>query len=429
MRTIPSLLESRPQGAMHYLASVFVTNFSNSITFIVAGKTLYDSSGSVTLFGGIIILEHVKSLLLSQVSGSFVDRIGAKKIAVWTDVLMFVVTLIMAIGSSIGNRAWAISFGLIAINFLKPFYRTSTFALVRSLVPDDDLFRFNTRSASVFQIGYIAGLGAGAVLITQIAAPQLMAMVSLSYLISAFFLSRTRGRFTKPNLAEPVVNAVHEPHIKRWLRPLNTLVSDLRAQVQLLKSIPALIWLMCFFALQMAVIDSYNVNIFKIAKVNFPNNPEYLSIFEGCFFVASLLATGLIDKFKKSGFPYRALASFFVVEGIAFAGLPAAKNVFQACACIALLGMCVPAVLGTTVTLLQRNTPTAFLGRIGGVRGVIVSLISIPFISGTSLLSDRFSLHISALWVVSLLLLGCICVILTLKKVETATIEAEVPSY
>ncbi|NBW83490.1 hypothetical protein EBR21_17215 [bacterium] len=108
-----------------YYCSLFSTNLGNSIHFVVSGKLLFEFSGLVGAFAGLVVLEHVKSILLSAYAGVVTDRHSGKRVAVASDLILAFVGMSVSTALCIGlPGAWSAAvtaFGAFCINATKPF--------------------------------------------------------------------------------------------------------------------------------------------------------------------------------------------------------------------------------------------------------------------------------------------------------------------
>jgi hypothetical protein len=187
----------------YYFYSVFTTNFGNSIHFIVSGKLLFDFSGLVGAFASLVVLEHIKSISLSAYAGVVTDRYSGKRVAVVSDLILAMIGLIVTSALCLGlTDAWAAvvtAIGAFCINATKPFYRVATFAMVRSVAPDEKYFEFNTRAAFFQQSGSVFGLFVAGVLLNHLQPATILFFDAASYLLSALCLAKvTPIREPKP---------------------------------------------------------------------------------------------------------------------------------------------------------------------------------------------------------------------------------------
>ena len=364
-----------------YLASVFTTNLGNSLQFIVSGKILYDTSGLVGVFAGAVVLEHIMAIFLSGLSGVVSDRFGDKKVAVFSDLLLALSGVLVAIVFWFEGSSLAIWIGLTIINLMKPFYRTSTFSMVKKLCKNDEYVVFNSKSAAIQQAGYFSGLALAGLLLVYVQAKVLLFVDAASFLLSGILLM---------NISDSGSTVLPQ----RILNILSQLKVDFLVVFNFIKIRQDILYLLCLVVSFFIVIDIHNIAIFKIVSERFPNNPSMLSLAEGIYAVGVLSATAMTSRiafFSQPTIKYFAWVPAFS-SGVLFFGFAFVNQTFPLIFLIFLLSLFMSFGFAISLGSIYREIPQEMAGRIGGFRGILLGISAGPVIAGVSYLFDKFSL-------------------------------------
>src|SRR3712207_4624091 len=129
-RAAPPQTNALPAVARWTLASVFITNIGNGMHTLAVGKLLYDQTGSIVAFGGVIIAEYIINFLVQILAGPLVDRNQPKAVITLTDLSrgLFILLASLMISLSYDLYGWVFATVLV-INIGKPFYRSATFSI------------------------------------------------------------------------------------------------------------------------------------------------------------------------------------------------------------------------------------------------------------------------------------------------------------
>jgi hypothetical protein len=381
-----------------YLASIFVTNVGNSIQFLVTGKLLHDLTGLIGVFAGMVILEHFKSAALSAISGVMTDRIGARRLAMWSDYFLGAVGFLVAAAAAFGGEghqsqtAIEVAVGVFLINFIKPFYRTATFALVRrvgstSADPKQNesmQFRLNTRSAFIQQSGYFIGLFLAGILLSWMDPAKILFVDALSYLASGVFLMMISG-------------VSEERHPQAALSGVATasarFKSEIREALVYFREMPRAFSLVLVAAIQIVLLDIYNVCLFKLVAQRFSDLPYALPVFEASYAGGVVLVTALSE--TRPAFRSRRENTWLSLlgVGVALAALGRSSSLTIGVPLVISMSFMVSWVFSATLSSLYGMIPANLSGRIGGFRGLILGVIGTPAVGLAAYLVDSYSLE------------------------------------
>lgn len=191
----PDLATRRIAPFVFLQAASVLEVVGGSMLFILMPWLVLNLTHSSTASGAMIAITSIPGLLLSPVLGSFIDRIGRRKVAMSAAALAAASNLLIpAIDSSLGlNLFWIILLGIIrnAIGSAMPSSR-------KALLPDVarvgkiSLERANSIHEALFSTGFAIGPALAAFTILLIGAVNSFWIVAFFTLLSAVFISFIR---------------------------------------------------------------------------------------------------------------------------------------------------------------------------------------------------------------------------------------------
>lgn len=167
-----------------------VSVLGSSFTLFAIPLLIFKLTHSAVALALTMAASMLPYLLFGLVIGAWVDRVDRKRLMITVDVGMAIVIGSIPLMAGIGRLTVIWIFAAIFVNqTLFIFFSSSEFAAIPSLVGKDDLVTANGRiQASYFASSVIGPLAAGA-LAAVIPIPALLAVDSVSYLLSAVALS------------------------------------------------------------------------------------------------------------------------------------------------------------------------------------------------------------------------------------------------
>lgn len=393
-----------------YLLSVFITFIGNSISFIVCGKYSLDLFGLASVFGGLLLLEQFKSLILSSYSGYLANKFSPKKIAVYCDLICFFITLVCGILANMGHLKVSIVASMFFLNLVKPFYNTSIFSLVRLIANESQLFQLNSRTAVAQQLGCFIGLALAAILIARISVSNLLLIDSLSFLFSAISLTFCEEikKFAKLNTGEVRT---------KILFSFQEIKSKMNGYISIIKSNQRILYFSIMIGIQANLIVAYNTCLFKLISVRFPNHPDYLSYLEIAYSLAIIFISLGIEKFKFLKFCLSNIKLLFLVQTFIFTlfsiNFPFNLVLFF----VTIYGVLNSLIFPVLFTEFYKVIPMDFIGSAGGLKGTLQAVTAIPILLITGLITDFFNLNYSYIFIASFGLL-LIFLTLTIEKIN-----------
>src|SRR6202161_1051470 len=197
---IPSLLRDRP--FRRYWSAQTISMFGDQVSSIAlplaAVLALHASPAEM---GYLSVLIWLPSLLFALHAGAWVDRRGHRRATmIAADLgraaLLASIPACSALGVLSLAQVFAVAF---AAGTLSVFFTVSDAGLFVSLVPSDEYVAGNSLIYQSRALAAVGGPSVGGLLVQALSAPFALAADALSFLGSAFFLSRIRPGESPPD--------------------------------------------------------------------------------------------------------------------------------------------------------------------------------------------------------------------------------------
>jgi hypothetical protein len=374
------------------LAGSMLFNVASGCFTITLGQALFERSGSVSAFTGVVVIEYLVPILLGAVAGSMADRINPAVVCAVASMVP-ALALMGYVVAPAGLLIMGVAIGLI-VNLIRPFYRAGIFAVgPRSLDPVD-LPRYNMRWTVSVQAGQIVG-GAIAGAFLWAAGPKwAFFTAATAYALAAYALASARS----------MVSTMHEGDGDTrdgW-------ISVLREALESPWSVLSLLLL----GVDFLTIAAFNVALAPLVHQLY-GNESWLGILDVCFAVGAIVAPSLWARYSSSVSSRAAVTSGFAIQIVGFAtitlGLESGGALGQSAVPLgaALLGLGVAVSSSQQVSILQYGAKSSTLGRIGALRQAVIGLTTATTLPVVGYLVDK-DLAAAYGGVVALLALGAV---------------------
>jgi hypothetical protein len=374
------------------LAGSMLFNVASGCFTITLGQALFERSGSVSAFTGVVVIEYLVPILLGAVAGSMADRINPAVVCAVASIVP-ALALMGYVVAPAGLVIMGVAIGLI-VNLIRPFYRAGIFAVgPRSLDPVD-LPRYNMRWTVSVQAGQIVG-GAIAGAFLWAAGPKwAFFAAATAYALAAYALASARS----------MVSTMHEGDGDTrdgW-------ISVLREALESPWSVLSLLLL----GVDFLTIAAFNVALAPLVHQLY-GNESWLGILDVCFAVGAIVAPSLWARYSSSVSSRAAVTSGFAIQIVGFAtitlGLESGGALGQSAVPLgaALLGLGVAVSSSQQVSILQYGAKSSTLGRIGALRQAVIGLTTATTLPVVGYLVDK-DLAAAYGGVVALLALGAV---------------------
>lgn len=356
------------------LTGSMLFNLASGCFTITLGQALFEKSGSVSAFTGVVVIEYLVPILLGAVAGSMADRVNPAVVCAVASILP-ALALTGYIVAPAGLVIMGIAIGLI-VNLTRPFYRAAIFAVgPRSLDPVD-LPRYNMRWAVSVQAGQIVG-GAIAGAFLWAAGPKwAFFAAATAYALAAYVLASARSMVSTTQESDGATK-------DGW-------TSVLRDALESPWSVLSLLLL----GVDFLTIAAFNVALAPLVHRLY-GNESWLGILDVCFAVGAIVAPSLWARYVSSVSSRAAVTSGFAIQIVGFAtialGLESGGALGQSAVPLgaALLGLGVAVSSSQQVSILQHGAKSSTLGRIGALRQAVIGLTTAVTLPVVGYLVDK----------------------------------------
>lgn len=138
-----------------------ISLFGNSILRFALSLYVLDLTGSATVFGTILAVSMIPTVLLSPVGGVFADRVNRRNIMVCLDYATFVLISVFLLTLGVGNILLHIGVVLVLLQVIQACYQPSVQASIPVLAPAERLVQANGIVAQVNALANLLGPIAG----------------------------------------------------------------------------------------------------------------------------------------------------------------------------------------------------------------------------------------------------------------------------
>jgi MFS family permease len=175
--------------------SSVLSAIASGMTYIVLPWIILEATGSALIAGIVVAIKGLVSFIVYPLSGTLVDNVGRRRIAIIADVLV----ALTAIGFALSVGAIGVTVvGTIAISVLGSLLEPPGFTARKALIVNTaesgqlSLERANGIHEAIRGIGWIAGPAAGSLFIALVGAGNVFWFVAAGYLLSVLCMSLIR---------------------------------------------------------------------------------------------------------------------------------------------------------------------------------------------------------------------------------------------
>ena len=374
------------------LAGSMLFNIASGCFTITLGQALFEKSGSVSAFTGVVVIEYLVPILLGAVAGSMADRINPAVVCAVASIVP-ALALMGYLVAPTGLVMMGIAVGLI-VNLVRPFYRAGIFAVGPRSVDPGDLPRYNMRWTVSVQAGQIVG-GAVAGAFLWAAGPKwAFFAAATAYALAAYSLASARSLIPTTDESDGTTR-------DGW-------ISVLREALESPWSVLSLLLL----GIDFLTIAAFNVALAPLVHQLY-GNESWLGILDVCFALGAIVAPTLWARYSSRVPSRAAVTSGFAIQIVGFAtiaiGLESAGTLGQSAVPLgaALLGLGVAVSSSQQVSILQQGAKSSTLGRVGALRQAVIGLTTAVTLPVVGYLVDK-DLTAACGGVVALLALGAV---------------------
>ena len=176
--------------------------------------------------GVLTAAEYAAFLVIGLPAGAWVDRMRKRRVLIVADLVRAAVLAAVVVTAATGHATIPLLIvAALVVSVASVFFDVSHQSYIPGLVGLDHLVEGNSKLQATASVAQVAAPALGGLLLRVIAAPALIAVTVVTYLVSAFAVGRIRQRETPPHpdtrrplrteIAEGLRFVVHEPYLRR----------------------------------------------------------------------------------------------------------------------------------------------------------------------------------------------------------------------
>ncbi len=342
--------------------------------FIATSWLATELSGKGYAAALVLIAQTIPGLLIAPLLGVFVDRLERRSLAAFLDFFraigMLIVPLVYWFGTPAAWHLYAMTF---IVALADSLYWATRGALVREVVPKEELLEANTISMTTVQLGMIIGASASGFIISAASPVIVMLLNTVTYLISGVLTLLMKVK-VKPQSEKPAT----------------TYLEDLQAGWHYLRSNPQL-WFPYFGGLMLfSTIQTVNVLLVPFVKNVLNLEADALGLIDAAWAVGAVGAGFLMAKALQQYGRARLMMLSPLLLAISLMAFSFSSNIWVALVLYALGGFFIRGnILYRTTS--QERTNLEFQGRVESIVGVVSSLLSLTIYAAMGALQEFVS--------------------------------------
>lgn len=357
---------------------------------------IYAQTQSVLASSGFLIAYVAPQLLLSSISGVFVDRWDRKRTLVAVSLLQGgLIACLLLVRSN--DWLWLVYIVAFAESALSTFARPAENALLPRLVGEDHLQPANALNAINDNLARLIGPPIGGLLLGLLGLSSVVLLDVASYLLAALLIAAVRSPERPGESAEPGAGAAEQ-----WLQ----FWREWRAGMATIGGLPVLraIFLVAGVsalgdAMVSALLVPFVSDVLQAGALGF----GWLLTARGLGGLAGGALAGWLGQRIE---PTRLLAGSGVAAGLLLLLAVNVPSFPSLLGLLALLGIAAVCWQISQQTVLQQQTPATFLGRVFGAFGMTTALLNLAGNAATSLAADRLGIMLLLNGAVAIMLLA-----------------------
>ena len=379
-----------------WTAQILSQLVSNMLTFALI-LHIYDLTGSLTTISLVMIATTVPSIIFGPFSGVITDRVSYKKVLIYTNILRFLVVLLLVPAAHNTLEILEIIFLMAGIT---QFFAPAEMSSIPLIVGSDEIVAANSIYMATLYGSLILGYGIAGPLLGLIGYNWLFVFAAVAYLISAISIS-SMSAFDKKE-------AKNKLTVFNLASSINSVWAETKEGISYIKNKADIFGPMLKLSIGWAMLGAFIVILPGFAQHTVGINTKLAGlILIAPAGIGMVIASYLLNKYKKWS-KNKVIVSGFIICSFALLAL-ALYNLYSfisfsiiiAVILMIILGMAAAFVYISSQTLLHLNSNPGMRGRVFGVAAMMINVaMGLPalFIGGIAdLTSPVFTLIIIAL--------------------------------
>lgn len=393
-----SILKERDFSRL-WTAQLLSQIFSNMLTFALM-LHIYDITKSLTTISLVMIATTLPSVIFGPFSGVLTDRVRYKKVLIYTNLLRFLVALLLIPAA---HNTLAILEIIFVMATIGQFFAPAEMSSIPLIVKKDEITPANSIYVTTLYGSLILGYGVAGPLLSLVGSSWLFVLIAIAYLISALSISSMSDYDQR--------EGINKPDVFKMAKNLNSIWSATKDGLKYVRHEKKILEPMIRLAIGWAMLGSFIVIIPGFAETVIGIDAKL----SGVLLIAPagigmLVASYLLEK-NKTWSKNKVTTWGFVICGIALLALSFFNiygfikfSIVIAVFLMIVMGMSAAFVYISSQTLLHLNSSSSMRGRVFGVSAMLINLaMGIPalFVGGVAdLTSPAFTLIILALVII-----------------------------
>lgn len=339
-------------GFRRLFGGLSASMLGDSLMLLVLSMWVKTLTGSNSL-AGLTFFFMVIPALAAPYLGVLVDRVRRKPLLVWGNLASAVAVMPLLLVRDAGDvwLIWLVAFAY-GVSFI--MLPAALNGLLKELMPDELLIDANASIQTTKESFRLFGPLVGAALFASVGGWLVAVVDAASFLVAAAAIASIRVRETAP---EPETAPMRE----QLLVGLRHLVAD-----RLLKH------LMVGFGLTLLVIGYTEAAIYALLD-GFEKPATYAGFLVSVQGIGAVLGGLVVSRLVRRHGEIPVAVAGLVLMGVASAGIALSPTLPLVLAWVAVLGVTLPLLMVSYLTLLQRRTPQRVMGRVSTAVEVVLS--------------------------------------------------------
>jgi MFS family permease len=379
-----------------WTAQILSQIVSNMLTFALI-LHIYDITGSLTTISLVLIASTIPSVIFGPFSGVITDRVRYKKVLIYTNILRFLVALLLIPAA---HNTLAILEIIFLMSTISQFFAPAEMSSIPLIVERSEIVATNSIYIATLYGSLIIGYGIAGPILGLIGSTWLFVLIALAYLVSALSIS-SMSNFDQKETAQKL-------SLYNLASSINSVWTQTKEGLSYIKNKANVRGPMIKLAIGWAMLGSFIVVLPGFAQHTVGISTKMTGVvLIAPAGIGMLIASYLLNKYK-DWVKNKIISTGFVICGITLLAL-ASFNLYSflhfsiliAVALMVILGMSAAFVYISTQSLLHLNSDKKMSGRVFGISAMMINLaLGLPalFIGGIAdLTSPVFTLVILAL--------------------------------
>jgi predicted MFS family arabinose efflux permease len=349
------------------------------------------------ILADIAVFSAIPALLLGMIAGTVVDRSNRKHLMILTDVLRGFTTLGFLLVHDL-DQAWIYILVTVWLSIFSLFFFPARTALLPQILEKSQLLLANTLSQLTINLAFVIGAATAGVMVGRAGAtaPAFIAD-SLSFFVSAYFISRMRISGEVPRAAAPPsYGPVLEEQrgirrrLSASLRLVHTFLGELIVGVKYVLNDPVMRGVMISFLALMAGMGAANVTFVPLLVNELGMKEEGIGPIRfsqtlGIILGSTFAVTTLSRRYKSRDI----IGATMICFGMTTLMVAVVTSYSLMVLVLFIVGLVIitPQIIAST--LVQRHVPSEKLGRASSAQGTIINVANIASMGAAGRLMDH----------------------------------------